>query len=67
MRSSNMRLPAFGVRGSMSCAGRSRKVAATAAQVANSVTPTPSPAASPANPGSTGSGSGSSGTKYMMP
>ena len=56
MRSSRMRLPAFGARGSMRVAGRSRSVANTAAQVATSVTPTPRPAANPASPRSMGSG-----------
>ncbi len=64
MRSSRMRLPAFGARGSMSAAGVSRRVAATAAQVATNVTPTPSPVAAKARGQLTGMAP--RGTKYTI-
>ena len=57
-RSSRMRLPAFGARGSMSDAGVSRSVEAAANHVAATVMPTPSPAESNAKPGSIGTGRG---------
>ena len=55
-RSSKMRLPAFGVRGSMSAAGVSRSDDQAAKPVAASVTPTPRPAETSAMTGSTGVG-----------
>ena len=58
MRSSKMRLPALGARGSMSAAGVSRRVEAAANQVAASVMPMPKPAESNAIPGSIGTGRG---------
>ena len=64
MRSSKMRLPAFGARGSINEAGRSRRVAAAANHVAATVMPTPNPAALAATPGFTGVGI--QGTIYMM-
>ena len=54
--SSRMRLPAFGVRGSMSAAGVSRSDEYAAKPVAAKVTPMPSPADKTAKPGSTGVG-----------
>ena len=64
MRSSKIRLPALGARGSIRAAGVSRSVEAAAAQVAISVMPMPNPAASSARPGSIGTGRG--GTAYTM-
>ena len=56
MRSSRMRLPALGARGSMSVEGFSRRVAATANQVASTVMPMPRPAEDRAMGASIGTG-----------
>ena len=60
-RSSRMRLPALGARGSMSSAGVARKLVTTAPQVASRVTPTPSPPEARAVAGSIGIGKGRMG------
>ena len=54
MRSSRMRLPGLGARGSMSKAGRSRSEESAANSVANSVMPTLRPKATRAMGTSTG-------------
>ena len=62
MRSSRMRLPAFGGRGSISPEGVSRRLDTTANQVHSRVTPTPRPPESSAAPGWMGNGNGGAGT-----
>ena len=66
MRSRRMRLPGLGARGSIRAAGVSRKVAAAAANVASSVTPTPMAIDVAVIAGRIGSGNGISGTQYMI-
>ena len=56
IRSSRMRLPAFGARGSIRAAGFSRRVAIAANSVAATVMPTERPAASKNSAGSIGVG-----------